>query len=264
MYPKVLDLGTITIHTYGLFLAAAFIVGIWITGRNGRKAGIDSDTVWNMGLLVLFSALVGSKVFLLLADFSYYRGNFSRIFSLSTFNLNESWYGGLFMALGAAACFVWKKKLPPLRIADLAAPGIALGQAIAGIGCFFAGCCYGNPTNMPWGIAFSNPYTSQNQGTPLHIPLHPTQLYEAAGAFILFLFLMHRLSRKSPSGQIILQYLGLYAVLRFALEFFRGDERGFVLYGLLSTSQMIALFILIGSAVIYCLMRYRPMKAQKH
>ena len=264
MYPRILDLGTVTIHTYGLFLAAAFIVGIWITGRNSRKAGIDSDAIWNMGLIVLFSALVGSKIFLILTDFSYYRENPSQIFSLSTFRLNESIYGGLFMALGAAACFVWKKKIPPLRIADLAAPGIAFGQAISGTGCFFAGCCYGNPTNMPWGIVFSDSYTSQHQGTPLHIPLHPTQLYEVIGALLIFLFLMHRLSRKSISGQIILQYLGLFAVLRFAVEFFRGDERGFVLYGLLSTSQMIALLILIGSAAVYSLLRHRPVKAQKN
>jgi len=261
MYPRILDLGTITIHSYGLFLAAAFIISLWITGRNGRKAGIDTDTVWNMGLIVLFSALLGSKVFLLVADFSYYRENPYQIFSLSTFQSNASWYGGLCAAFCAAVCFVWKKRIPPVRIADSAAPGIALGQAIAGAGCFFAGCCYGALTNMPWGIVFSDPYASQNHGTPLHIPLHPTQLYEAAGAFALFLFLMYRLSRKSTPGIVILQYLGFYAALRFVVEFFRGDERGFVLYGLLSTSQMIALLTFIGSAAVYLFLRHRPMKA---
>jgi phosphatidylglycerol:prolipoprotein diacylglycerol transferase len=263
MYPKILDLGTITIHTYGLFLAAAFIVAIWITSKNGKKAGIDADTIWSMGLIVLFSALVGSKIFLFLTDFSYYKENPHQIFSLSTLRLNESWYGGLFMALGAAAFFIWKKRIPPFRISDLAAPGIALGQAIASIGCLFAGCCYGRTTNLPWGIVFSNPYASRNQGTPLHIPLHPTQLYEAAGAFIIFLFLMLRLPRKSMPGQIILLYLGLYSILRFVVEFFRGDERSYVLYGLLSTSQMIALLTLFGSAAVYCILRYRPVKAPK-
>jgi len=261
MYPKILDLGTITIHTYGLLLAAAFIAGIWITSRNGRKAGIEPDTIWNMGLIVLFSALVGSKMFLLLNDFSYYSENPRLIFSLSTFRLTESYYGGFILALGAAVIFTWKRKIPPLAMADLAAPGIALGQAIAGIGCFLAGCCYGRLTNLPWGIAFSDPYTSQNQGTPLHVSLHPTQLYEAGGAFIIFLFLMFRLSRKSLSGRIVLEYLGLFSILRFAVEFFRGDDRGFVLYGLMSASQMIALLTFIGSAAVYFLLRYRPAKA---
>ena len=183
MYPKILDLDTITIHTYGLFFAAAFIAGIWITSRNGKKAGIDPDIIWNMGLIVLFSALFGSKILLLLTDFPYYSENPGQIFSLSTFRLNESYYGGLLMALVAAVFFTWKKNLPFLSIADLAAPGIALGQMLASIGCFLAGCCYGRPTSLPWGIAFSVPYTSQNQGTPLHLPLHPTQLYEAVGAF---------------------------------------------------------------------------------
>jgi len=262
MYPKILDLGTITIHTYGLLLAAAFIAGIWITARNGRKAGVDSDTTWNLGLIVLFAALVGSKLFLLLTDFSYYSEDPGRIFSLSTFRLSESYYGGLILALASAAIFIWKRKIPHLALADLAAPGIALGQAIAGVGCFFAGCCYGKPTNLPWGIAFSDPYTSRDQGTPLHVPLHPTQLYEAGGAFLIFLLLMHRLSRKSVSGQIILEYLGLHALLRFTVEFFRGDDRGFVLYGLMSASQMIALLTFVGSAAVYFLLRNRPVKAQ--
>lgn len=264
MYPKILDLGTITIHTYGLLLAAAFIAGIWITSRNGRKAGIDPDTIWNMGLIVLFSALVGSKIFLLLTDFSYYSKNPNLIFSLSTFRLNEAYYGGFFIALGTAAFFLWKRHISPLIMADVAGPGIALGQAIAGIGCFLAGCCYGTPTNLPWGIAYSDPYTSQNQGTPLQVLLHPTQLYEAAGAFLIFIVLMHRLPRKSTSGQVILEYLGLFSVLRFAVEFFRGDDRSFVLYGLLSTSQMIALLTFIGSATVYFFFRYRPAKGQNN
>ena len=262
MYPKILDLGTITIHTYGLLLAAAFIAGIWIAARNGKKAGIDADTTWNLGLIVLFSALVGSKISLLLTDFSYYSENPRQFFSLSTFHLNESYYGGLILALATAVIFIRKRNIPPLILADLAAPGIAFGQAIAGIGCFLAGCCYGRPTDLPWGIAFSDPYSSQSQGTPLHVPLHPTQLYEAAGVFLIFLLLMHRLSRKFQSGQIVLEYLGLFALLRFAVEFFRGDDRHFVLYGLMSASQLIALLTFIGTAALYFLLRCRPVKAQ--
>ncbi len=170
MYPKILDLDTITIHTYGLLLAAAFIAGIWITSRNGKKAGIDPETIWNLGLIVLFSALVGSKIFLLLSDFPYYSKNPNQIFSLSTLRLNESYYGGVFIALGTAAFFLWKRHISPWTMADLSSPGIALGQAIAGIGCFLAGCCYGAPTNLLWGIAYSNPYTSKIRGLLCNYP----------------------------------------------------------------------------------------------
>ena len=106
MYPKILDLGPITIHTYGLLLAAAFIAGIWITSRNARKAGINPDLIWNLGLIVIFSALVGAKILLLLSDFEYYSQNFREIFSLSTLRSTGVYYGGLLLALAAAAWFL--------------------------------------------------------------------------------------------------------------------------------------------------------------
>lgn len=254
MLPKVLDLGPITIHTYGLLLAIAFIAGIWIASRNARKAGINPDSIWNLGLIVIFSALVGSKLLLLFSDYRYYSQNIREIFSLSTLRSTGVYYGGLLLALGSAAWYVVKRRIPAGRLADLSAPGIALGQAIGRMGCLSAGCCYGKPTSMPWGITFTNSYAYENVGVPLNIPLHPTQVYESLGAFCLFLFLMWRLSRRHFTGQIILEYLFLYAALRFALEFFRDDDRGFVLYGLLSTSQFIAVLTVLVSAVVYCIL----------
>ena len=112
MYPKVLDLGPITIHTYGLLLAAAFIAGIWITSRNARKKGIHPDSIWNMGLVVIFSALVGAKILLLFSDYQYYSQNFREIFSLSTLRSSGVYYGGLLLALVSAIWYLRKKKLP--------------------------------------------------------------------------------------------------------------------------------------------------------
>ncbi len=258
MYPKILELGPITIHTYGLLLAAAFIAGIWITSRNARKEGISADSIWNMGLVVIFSALVGAKILLLLSDYQYYSQNLREIFSLSTLRSTGVYYGGLLLALGSAIWYLIKKRLPAWIMADLAAPGIALGQAIGRIGCLSAGCCYGKPTHMPWGITFTSQYAYENVGVPLNIPLHPTQIYESVGAFCLFAFLMWRLSKKHIAGQILLEYLALYALLRFAIEFFRDDDRGFVLYGLLSTSQFIAILTFLGSVAAYCFLLYRP------
>ena len=258
MYPKILDLGPITIHTYGLLLAAAFIAGIWVTSRNARKERINSDVIWNMGLVIIFSALVGAKIILLFSNYHYYSQNFREIFSLSTLRSTGVYYGGLLLALATASLYLYKKRLPPLLLADAAAPGIALGQAISRIGCLSAGCCYGKPTSMPWGITFRNLYSYDNVGVPLNVPLHPTQIYDSIGAFLLFLFLMWRLSKKHFTGQIILEYLSLYALLRFVVEFFRDDDRGFVLYGLLSTSQFIAILTILGTAAVYYFLRRRP------
>jgi phosphatidylglycerol:prolipoprotein diacylglycerol transferase len=251
MYPKVVDLGPVTIHSYGIMLAAAFIAGIWVTSRNARREGIHPDSIWNLGLVIIFSALVGAKLLLLLSDYRYYSQNFREIFSLSTLRSTGVYYGGLLLALGAALWYVTKKRLPAWTVADLASPGIALGQAIARLGCLMAGCCYGKPTQMPWGITFRSQYAYDNVGVPLNIPLHPTQIYESVGAFCLFLFLTWRLLRKHATGQILLEYLALSALLRFAIEFYRDDDRGFVLYGLLSTSQFIAILTFLGSVALY-------------
>ncbi len=263
MHPKILDVGPITIHTYGLLLAVAFIAGIWLTSRNARRQGVDPDAIWNLGLIVIFSALVGAKLLLFLSDYTYYSQNPREIFALSTLRSSGVYYGGLLLALAASAWYLRARHLPPWTVADLAAPGIALGQAIGRLGCLSAGCCFGKPTQLPWGITFTDRYSYDNVGVPLNTPLHPTQLYEAAGSLALSLFLLWRLSRKHVTGQIILEYLVLYALLRFVVEFFRDDERGFVLRGLLSTSQLIAvLTVLVSAGVLYYLRNRRQEVAE--
>ena len=261
MYPKILDIGPITIHTYGLLLAVAFIAGILVASHNAKKQGINPDSIWNMGLVIIFSALVGAKILLVLSDYGYYSHNPREIFSLSTLRSTGVYYGGLLFALASSAWYLAKKRLPAWTIADLSAPGIALGQAIGRIGCLSAGCCYGRPTHVPWAITFTNQYAGDNIGVPLNIPLHPTQIYESLGAFCLFLFLMWRLHRKHIPGQIILEYLTLYAFLRFTIEFYRGDDRGYVLHGFLSTSQLIAILTVLGSIAVYLFLLRRSKKA---
>ncbi len=263
MYPIIFNLGPLTIHTYGLLLALAFIAGIWLASRNAARAGLNPDSIWNLGLLIIFSALVGAKLLLFISDYSYYSANPREIFSLATLRSSGVYYGGLLLALAASAWYLAKTKLPSWIIADITAPGIALGQAIGRLGCLSAGCCYGKPTHMPWGITFTNQYSYENVGVPLNVPLHPTQLYESIGTFLLFLYLMRRLKHKHFTGQVILEYLMLYAGLRFVIEFFRDDDRGFVLRGLLSTSQFIGILTILIAAAVYVYLRRRTPEAAK-
>ncbi len=264
MFPKIYDLGPITIHTYGLLLAAAFICGIWVASRNARKQGIEPDSVWNMGLVIIFSALVGAKLLLFLSDYQYYSENPREIFALATLRSAGVYYGGLILAIACAAWYLRRKNLPFWKMADISAPGIALGQAIGRLGCLSAGCCYGKPTSVPWGITFTDSYAYENVGVPLNVPLHPTQVYESVGAFCLFWFLMKRFSKKHADGRILLEYIILYAAMRFVIEFFRDDDRGFVLYGLLSTSQLIAILTFLAAAAVYVFMARRPADAPKN
>ena len=144
----------------------------------------------------------------------------------------------------------------------LAAPGIALGQSIGRLGCLSAGCCFGKPTKMPWGLTFTSKYAYDNVGVPLNIPLHPTQIYESIATFALFLYLMWRLRKRHFTGQIILEYLMIYSVLRFIIEFYRDDDRGFVLHDLLSTSQFIGILTAIASLALFVYLRRRTPQAQ--
>ena len=163
MYPKILDIGPITIHSYGLLLAIAFIAGIWLASSLARKEGLNPDSIWNMGLIIIFSALVGAKILLFLSDFTYYSQNPREIFSLSTLRSTGVYYGGLLLALAASAWYLNRAKLPGWNVADLCAPGIALGQAIGRLGCFAAGCCHGRPSDVPWAVRFTDLYAARSE-----------------------------------------------------------------------------------------------------
>ena len=262
MYPRILDIGPVTIHTYGLLLALAFITGIWLTSRKAQQEGLDPDKIWNMGFIVIVSALVGAKILLFLSDFSYYSQNPREILSLYTLRSFGVYYGGLLLSLGAATWYLRKSGLPAWKVSDLAAPGIALGQSIGRLGCLSAGCCFGKPTRMPWGLTFTSKYAYDNVGVPLNIPLHPTQIYESIATFALFLYLMWRLRKRHFTGQIILEYLTIYSVLRFIIEFYRDDDRGFVVHDLLSTSQFIGILTVLGSLALFVYLRRRTPQAQ--
>ena len=133
----------------------------------------------------------------------------------------------------------------------IAASAMLLGQAIGRLGCFAAGCCWGKATQVPWAVTFTDVFSARAVGTPMDTPLHPSQLYESFAAFLIFLFLLWLAPRKRFHGQVALAYVALYSAVRFGLEFLRGDpDRGAWLGGTVSTSQVIAVVLLLGVAVL--------------
>jgi phosphatidylglycerol:prolipoprotein diacylglycerol transferase len=139
------------------------------------------------------------------------------------------------------------------------APGIALGHVTGRLGCLAAGCCYGRATDLPWGITFTNPLAAANVGTPLGVALHPTQLYEAAAALLILIFLLatERKGRPFP-GRTFWSYMFLYALSRYVIEIYRGDPRGMI-FGVLSTSQFISVVLApLSIAMLIWLSRTRP------
>ena len=238
MYPRLLELGPFTVYSYGVLLAAAYLLALYMAVRRARARGIDGDRVLDMGIYIIVSALVGAKLLLLIVDFDVFRRNPAELWTLA--RSGGVFYGGLVVATVVGIWYARKHRLPMWQTADAVAPGIALGHVVGRMGCVLAGCCYGKPTALPWGITFDNMFAATNVGTPLHVALHPTQLYDA-GANLLILLLLLGTERRGKvfAGRTFWAYMLLYAISRFAVEFFRGDPRGML--GALATSQVIAL-----------------------
>lgn len=240
MHPILLDLGPATIYTYGVLLAAAYLLGLKLAMVRGKARGLDQARVLDLGIYIIISALVGAKLLLVVTDFRTFISDPSELISLA--RSGGVFYGGLILAVSVALWYIRKIGLPLWTTCDVFAPGIALGHVVGRFGCFFAGCCWGKPTDVPWAITFTNPYAAANVGTPLNVPLHPTQLYEAgAEALILGLLLATERRGKPYPGRTFWLYMLLYAISRFIIEFYRNDPRGTVL--MFSTSQFISLVL---------------------
>ncbi|HXZ27515.1 MAG TPA: prolipoprotein diacylglyceryl transferase [Terriglobales bacterium] len=252
MFPRLFHLGSLDFPTYGLMAALGLMVGLSVCVRLARREGIDPEQAWNLGLLAILAAIAGAKLFLLLDDWSYYSEHWGEFFSLSTLRAGGVWYGGLLVALAAAAWYIRRHHLPVRRVCDAFAPGVALGHAIGRLGCFAAGCCYGKPTRLPWGVIFTNPLAAQWSGTPLGVRLHPTQLYEAAVELANFFLLAWLLPRKKFDGEVIGAYMALYGFARFFLEFLRDDpERGSVFGGALTLTQLVSILLVVGGGLLW-------------
>ena len=197
----------------------------------------------NLGILCGISAILGAKIMMFLIDVPYYVNNPGEIFSLASLQAGGVFYGGLIAALIAAVIYMRRHHLPPLETADVFAPGIALGHGIGRLGCFAAGCCWGTPTKLPWGVTFTNPVAHELVNVPLGIRLHPTQLYESAAEFVIFGILFWRIRRPHSPGTIIGIYLILYSAARFLVEFVRYHEQANPFGGPLNTSQWISLLL---------------------
>jgi phosphatidylglycerol:prolipoprotein diacylglycerol transferase len=240
MYPRLLELGPITIYTYGVLLAAAYLLGLKLAMSRAKKQGLDESRVLDLGIYIIISALVGAKLLLLVTDFRVFVSDPRELLTLA--RSGGVFYGGLILAVAVALWYIRRIGLPLWTTCDVFAPGIALGHVVGRFGCLFAGCCYGRPTTKPWGITFTDAFAAANVGTPLGVPLHPTQLYEAGAELVILLVLLWSERKRHPyAGRTFWLYMLLYAISRFVIEFYRGDDRGTI--GIFSTSQFISVIL---------------------
>lgn len=243
MHPILFRLGGLEIYAYGFFILLGFVTGAVLAIQKARKARIwiPFERIVDIFFYAVLSAIVGSRILFVLINFDAYRENPLKIFKIWEGGL--VFYGGLILAVGVSVGYMMWHRLPIWKLADLSSPSIALGLFFGRIGCFFAGCCYGKETSLPWGVTFTN----QNSLARVNVPLHPTQLYDAANGLAIFFVLTWMERRKTFDGQIFWLFLFLYSITRFLIEMLRGDSRGFLFQDLLSTSQGIGIFLAIAS-----------------
>jgi phosphatidylglycerol:prolipoprotein diacylglycerol transferase len=258
MYPVLFRIGDFPVNTYGVFLALAFLCAILVTVKLAERDGLPRQKIYDLSLWMLLASLIGSKILMLFTE-PEYRQNLWQLLSLDFLRSGGVFYGGMLGAVIAGYLLMRRYKLPWWRTADACGPGIALGNFFGRQGCFAAGCCWGEPTTLPWGVKFTE-LGHQITGVPIDTHLHPTQLYESFSMLIVFFFLLWLHKHRKFTGQVILFYALLYSVVRFSIEFVRGDPRGDIL-GLtsltgLSTSQMLSLVVGI-TALILLIVRWR-------
>jgi phosphatidylglycerol:prolipoprotein diacylglycerol transferase len=255
MHPILFKIGPLTIHTYGFLVAAGFFLGISLAIRQAREEGISSDKILDLGFYMLVAAIIGSRLFFVLINSAYYFKNPIEILKIWEGGL--VFYGGILFAIPTAVWYIKRNSLAIWTTADLVAPSLAIAHAIGRLGCFSAGCCYGKTAeSFPLAVTFTDPQSLALIG----VPIHPTQLYESAGELINFLILIILRRYKSFNGQIFLTYMLLYSVLRFIVEFFRGDvNRGFI-SSQLSFAQGISIMLFICAVIGIVVLRRRKLK----
>jgi phosphatidylglycerol:prolipoprotein diacylglycerol transferase len=252
MFPVLFEIWGLKFHTYGVAMATAFIVGIYLSSRRAPKEGIDPNLVVDAAFWVFVGTLLGGRLAFILEHIREYRQY--PLEALKIWKGGLVFYGGFIGALTLSGIFVWTRKVSLSKYFDLLTPYAGLGYAIhrAG-GCFMAGCCYGSPTDLPWGVAFHD-RRSLIPDELMGVRLHPTQLYEALNGLVLFLLLLFLRGKKKADGELAALFFLIFSVNRFIIEYFRG-EKGRELWGSLTTVQVESLFLFAFGLAIFLIAR---------
>lgn len=240
MHSTLFTIYGLPVHAYGLMMVVGFLLGLWRASRISKKRyGVDPERVYDLALVLLVSGIIGSRIVYVLIN----PGEESLRDFLAIWQGGLSFHGGLIFAILAGVIYCKFARLPFLDCADLFAPSLAIGYAFTRIGCFLNGCCYGSPTNLPWGVRFLD----NGVLTP---PSHPTQLYAFAANMIILLLLikLEKLHRKP--GFVFVGYVGLYSTYRFLVEFLRSGYTAKLFALGLTQAQWVSLGSLIISAAL--------------
>ena len=262
MYPEILQIGPLKIHSYGLCIAIGFLISLYLAQRDAQKRGINPEIIQTEAIITLIIGVLGARIFHIIL--------FPQDYSITNpIGWIAFWEGGLVFqgALPFSFAYVFwamkRRKIPFLLIADCAVPYLALGQGIGRIGCFLNGCCYGKPApSLPWAVRFpagSIVFQSYPGEGGWSLPVHPTQMYATIGLIFLFALLIYIRDVWHPfTGITIPIYFFLHGVMRFINEIFRGDHNPTNLgLGVLTDQQIFCLLeVAVGVFLFFLIKKY--------
>lgn len=242
MFPILFRIGTFEVTSFGALVATAAIVGIWLLGRELEKSGLSKRGT-DAALVGVIGGFIGAKV-LWTIEFSAGNAVTDLLFSRGGF----SWFGGLIGGVGSGLWMLHRLQVPLVPALAAATPALAAGHAIGRIGCFLVGDDYGRPSNLPWAVAFPEGLP------PTFVPVHPTQLYEAAALAVVASALVVWRRQGLPDIEVLGRYLVLTGTVRFLIEFIRVNRR---IAGPLTLAHLIALSVACLGVTLLVLQRRR-------
>ena len=290
MYPIAFHIGSFAVHWYGIFIGIGFLVSFCLLLKLKKYASLTSDQIYNISMIALFAGVIGARIFYVVQFWEQFRGRGI----LAILNVHEGglvFYGGFILAFTAECIYAkWptvrrmlglKEKKPAdgaeprkdisiLALLDILGPAMALAHAFGRVSCFMQGCCFGKPAPNGFPVAVCCPaespaayrYPSLLPGTSGSVPVYPVQLFESAGNILMCIILLLLLRKRKYAGTIGGVYLILYGVMRFLIEFMRGDHTDSILG--LTPSQFIAVAIAIpGGIIVYLTARKLGRKQEK-
>ena len=220
MHPDILQWGMLHIRSYGLLLAIAFLVGTWLSLREARRLGLDEDRLITVILVVLVSSVIGARALYVLEHVQEFRREWGSV--LAVWQGGLTLYGGVVAGTVAGLITARQLAMPMWTVADALTPALALGTVIGRIGCFLNGCCYGTPTQLPWGVVFPpDSFAGLEFG---NATVHPSQLYFALAGLVLFAVVWLLRGRLRVPGTLFWVFLALFAMVRIPLDATRAYE----------------------------------------